>query len=481
MRGVTFYKKEAGDTTYRLQINQKRPTCNVCDNTFIMLASYVHPFMFTRVASANNVTTFTIKNASDSVVATLSNDLVKIINAGDIDYIYANFAPSDLAEPLDCGYYYYELTIGSEVYYSEFMNNLNLDIEISSNDIAVNGQFTTDLTGWTTSGTVTQITTGGSGAAQIAPNGSISQDTAGYGIVKVVITTSNTYTQGMYVSYGQYEFPLVVGVNTFYFPSHHNYTISNQDTIDANDLIVLSVEIFQIEQVPCYNLVMGRSSCNRSEVPYTPTGYTDVFVLDGELSEPTYPREDEAVNNYQNTPKLTAIKITKRHELSLSNNVFEPLLDELQKLPVNEIIYIYNAIWNQAFYSDDSTVDITIESEYPFDNKCDAEVRLIISTVLASANSCCEVIEDMSECCESFEYDLSPLVDDVFTLTITTPCEQAGVYYYIDRYDTDEELVSSTLFETEIEYDTSIAADQTYKVRASKFGCDDIVYDLLVS
>lgn len=487
-QGLTIYKNFTGDTIYSLQIHQKRPSCPTCgsdnNNAFIGLSEYTIPFMFTRDASTEEVATFTIKNQlDDTVVETLSNDLISIVNAGSIDYISCNFANYDIADPLPCGLYYYEITMNSEMYYSEVFNVIDKEPEFKTEDVAVNGDFATDLSGWTTVGSVSQITPGGSGAAQLVYPSSMYQNAPAQSLVRVVVTTTATYTSGMFFSYGNYHLVLAVGVNTFYVPSGVRFTISNEDIGSVNDLVVDSVQIFEIEKVECYNLIVARNSCNKNSIPYVETAYTDVIIFDAELAEPEYLRDDEFDENGNKQPSQTFLKIQKLWALQGSTALYEPLIDELNKLPLCDCIYIFNDVWKKEFRSYQSTLEIEIpQPEWEFDLKCNATVTLVIRETIAISNSCCEDIDGLG-CCESFLWDLDAGSYPIFSVDVAVGQCLEGTNYYVDTYDGADLIDSDIMVSDGVDYTITKVAGigLTYTIRGSKFGCPDIEYDLNVS
>jgi len=478
-KGLTIYQNFTGDTLYSLQVHQKRPNCPTCDNTFIALSDYLHPFMFTRAASAETLTTFTIKDVSDTVIETIPNNRIEILNAGSIDYIYCNFNRTGV-DSIPCGLYYYELTFDTEVYYSEIFRVIDKDIDFKANNIAVNGEFTTNLSGWTTTGTVSQITTGGSGAAQLSYPSTMYQNAPGESFVKIEIVTIAGYTAGMYFSYGGYTFNLPPNTtSTFYVPSGVRYTIGNDDAASSNDLTVSSVRIYEIEKVSCYNLIVNRSSCNKNSIPYSNTAYTDVFIFDAELAEPTYPTEIENDQDGNRNKVQTFLKVLKQWEMLGSSALYEPLVDEFHKLPLNNCIYIFNDIWKKEFKTFEETLDIAIDSEWNGEDRCNALVKLTINETLVVANACCETMPEL-ECCEAFGWDLDAADLDAVVLTLAEPFCLEGTLYYLDAYSSGT-LVSSTLFEDTITFSFNIIASGTFFVRSVKFGCPDIEYDLNVS
>lgn len=473
-QGLTFYKQV--DTLYSLQVHQKRPICQTCDNTFIALASYLHPFIFTRDASSNDITSFVVKDVNDAVVETFDNSLVKIINAGAIDYIVCAFQLTGV-DDLACDIYYYEIECDTETYYSEVFKVIDKSLDMLSDDIAVNGQFTTDLSDWTVDGAT--WVSAGSGRAQLVVGDSIAQSAAGEGLVEVRITTLNTYTQEMYVSFGVFKYPLLVGENIFYIPSGITYTITNENVTDANDLFIEEVQIYALEKVECYNLITSRNSCNKNSIPYTEGAYTDVFIIDAELYEPQYVKQTEQDENGIKDKSNTFIRIDKRWEMITLPALYEPMIDEINKLPANDTIYIFNDIWKKAFSVYQGTLDIDIQTEFVDSVKCNAMAKIIITENLAISNSCCEEITDLA-CCAEFGFELSN-DGDLWTLTLSEPFCSSGVIYSLLSLDEgDGSIVTEHEFEDEITFDISIGTFN-YAVRGSKFGCDDILYDVNAS
>jgi hypothetical protein len=476
--GLTFYTPTGTDTLLSLQVHQKRPGCPTCDNTFLGLHDYTFPFIFTREASANAVTTFEIKDDEDNLIQTLDNELISIINAGDVDYISCNFQA--LPDSLECGHYYYEINCDTEVYYSELFRVVSGNIEYKSEDIAVNGQFTTDLSDWTVNG-ATWISSGG-GRAQLTFGNTIAQVAPGESMVKVVVTVLNTFSSGMEFQFGNYVYNIETGINNFYVPSGVTYTIRNNDSVNGDDLTVDTVQIYEAWKLECYNLVIARNSCNKNGIPYTHTGYQDVYLIDAELYEPEYPRNDDDEEDGSKNKSITFMRIDKRWTMQTSNlnGVFEPLVDELNKLPANDCIYIFNDSWKKEFKVYEGSMDIEIQTDWQFSDKCNAIPKIIITENLALINSCCETISDI-ECCEEFGWDLTEGDPEQWTLTLAEPFCGNGVIYSLLVLNGDGEVVSETVFEDSIEFDSSIAVDETYSVKGSKFGCPDIIYELNVS
>jgi hypothetical protein len=426
------------------------------------------PFIFTRAASANNITTFEIKDDEDNLIATLDNSLISIINAGAIDYIICTFQPLGVTE-LVCGHYYYELNFDTEIYYSELFRAIDKDLESSASDIAVNGQFTTDLSGWTVNG----ATWDAAGAA-LDSGDSISQTVPGSSFVKIVfsVVLSNTDT---ILSFGAFRFILEAN-STYYLPSGITYTIENTG---GATFYVESVEIFEVAHVECYNLIIARNSCNKNGIPYVESGYSDVFIVDAELYEPEYLREDEVDQNGNKDKSQTFMRIDKRWTMQTSNpnGLYEPFVDEINKLPANDCIYIYNDIWKKAFTVFEGTLDIEVQSEWMFEDKCNATVKISITENLVINNACCEVIEGIA-CCEEFGYEVEETDTDEFTVTLVAPFCSEGVIYSILAMDGDD-IVGETFFTGSIVIDISIG-DFEYRLKGAKFGCPDIIYNLAV-
>lgn len=476
MTGLTFYLKE--DSFYSLQVHQKRPGCQTCNNSFLSLTGYTIPFLFTRDNSPNDVTSFTVKNTEDEVIKTLNNDLVKILNAGSIDYIFCNF--NSLGETLECGLYYYELTMGNEVYYSEIFEVIGKDLTVETTDISVNGSFQDDLSGWTINGSVFwQSTSGGSALLQVG--GIMSQTVPGQSISKIVVTTLATFTKEMYFSYGSWKISLNTGENTFYVPSGMIYTISNENDTDSNDLYVIAVEIYPIHKVECYNLIAYRNSCNKFSIPYVMSAYTNVFILDAELAEPEYLREDDFEEDGAKNKSQTFSRIQKRWSLKTSVAIFEPFVDELNKMPAHDTIYIFNDIWKKEFVSYQSTMDIEVlQAEWLNDDKCDALVTIQINETIMESNSCCEEISKM-ECCDSFNIDVeaTPVGPEVVEYVVTIPEGNCpGLVYRLLTFDGDD-VVNSEVFTEKIEFTFDDTTGLTYGISGSKFGCPDIIYTVL--
>lgn len=479
-QGLTIYKEITGDTLLSLQVHQKRPGCPTCDNTFIGLSDYTLPFMFTREASVEDITTFEVYDSTDVLIATYDNSLISILNAGDIDYISCNLQHTN--EQLDCDLFYYKLTFGTEVYYSEIFRIIQKDIDFITSDISVNGDFATDLSGWTVDG----ATWTGSGASLVVGD-TISQVAPGSSMVKITVTTLNTYTQGMEFKFGLYTFNLPPNASTvFYVPSGVTYTIKNNDTEDANDLTVSSVVIYEAEKVECYNLIIAKNSCNKNSIPYALTGYQDVFIIDAELYEPEYPRNDENAQNGNKDLSKVFLRIDKRWTMETSLPLYEPLVDELNKLPGNDCIYIFNDIWKKAFSvftlsgEVDESLDIEIKTEWMYTEKCNAQVKIVLTENLVINNACCETIED-TECCEEFGWDLTEGDPDIWTVELVEPFCGAGMFYSLLSLDPiTGDVVAEVYFEGSYEFNASIGSFD-YSVKGSKFGCDDIIYPLNVS
>lgn len=467
-QGLTIYENFTGDTIYSLQVHQKRPMCPTCDNAFIGLANYTIPFMFTRAASPNDITSFEIRDINDDVIETLSNELVSIINAGDIDYIVCNFQPYGIAEPLACDLYYYQIECSTEVYYSEIFKTVVKDIDVLTTDLAINGAFTTDLTGWNASGA-----TWSSGTAQLDSGDSISQTTLGTSFVKLIIdvTLANTDSQ---FRYGIFSYTLNSGENEFWLPSGTLFYIENTG---GATYYIESVSIYEVEKVECYNLIVSRNSCNKNNIPYTQTAYTDVFIFDAELAEPEYKREDEFDEDGNKNKTQTFLKILKQWVMQSSQTLYEPLVDELNKLPLSDCIYIFNDIWKKEFKVYQETLDLEIQTEWIDEDKCNASVKLIINETIALSNSCCEEITDI-DCCDSFQLDVesTPTGPDTVDVVVTIPegnCE--GLVYRLITYDNGTQT-DSEVFTDSIEFIVDGTTTITYGIRGSKFGCPDVEY-----
>lgn len=477
-QGLTIYKAITGDTLFSLQVHQKRPGCPTCDNTFISLSGYTHPFIFTRVASSNDITTFRIYDSNDTLIETLDNSLITIINAGAIDYIICNFDSLGIDPNLPCDHYYYQLIFGTETYYSEIFRTIDKDIELINEDIAVNGDFNTDLSGWTVDGATWD--SGGGGRASIGALGdSIAQETLGTGMVKITVNVLSTFLTGMEFNYGVWSKEIIPGDNVFYIPSGTTFTILNNDDVDFNSLTVVSVTIFQIERVECYNLIVAKNSCNKNNIPYPDSAYADVFIIDSELYEPEYVREDENEQDGNKDKSTTFMRIDKRWVLSGSKPLYEPLVDELQKLPANDCIYIFNDVWKKSFIAFEDTLDIETRSTWFDTNKCNAMVDLIIDENLVINNACCEEIEDL-ECCVSFDYELDEESTNIWRVTIIAPfC--AGMRYSYLKIDEDGVIVLEISFPLTAIINTSLDTTETYSVKGAKFGCPDVIYELNLS
>lgn len=480
-QGLTIYTAASGDTLLSLQVQQKRPVCPTCDNTFISLKDHTHPFIFTRDASSNDVTSFEIKASTDTLVATLDNSLISIQNAGDVDYIICNFQLLGLDSDLECGHYYYVITLGTEVYYSEMFRVIGKELELGSTDIAVNGQFTTDLSGWTVNG-ATWISAGG-GRAQLSFGNTIAQAAPGESMVRVTVTVLSTFSSGMEFILGTFVYPIVPGDNIFYVPSGVTYTIKNNDLADVNDLFVDSVEIFLVEKLECYNLIIARNSCNKNGIPYSTTAYTDVFIFDAELYEPEYLRDEVPEEDGNKDKSLSFLRIDKRWamESSSQDGMYEPFVDEMAKLPANNCIYIFNDVWNKVFTVFEGTMDIEVVPEWLFETKCNAKVRISILENLVLNNGCCEEIAGL-ECCEDFLYEYEEEgVGDITFVTITIPegnC--AGLIYKLQQWDeAGEVLEEETIFTGSITFENSGLDPKSFYLVGSKFGCPDILYTAL--
>jgi hypothetical protein len=476
-QGLTIYSAQAGDSLLSLQVHQKRPVCDTCDNTFIGLSNYTLPFIFTRPASANNITTFEIKDENDTLVETLPDSFISIQNAGDIDFIICNFQFMNLDTSLSCGHYYYVLTFDTEVYYSEMFRVIDRTVESDSTDLAVNGQFVTDLSGWTVSG-ATWISSGG-GRAQLTLGNTISQTTPGEGMVRIVVSVVNSFTSGMEFLFGRFVMPIVPGDNIYYVPSGVTFTIKNNDTVGVNDLFVDSVEIFLAQRVECYNFIVARNSCNKNGIPYVNTGYADVFILDAELYEPQYLRNDEVDDNGEKDKSQTFMRVDKEWTMKTTTMNYEPLVDELNKLPANNCIYIFNDVWRKSFIVFEDTMDIQVEQEWMHEDKCDASVTIKIVENLVINDSCCEEIEGL-ECCEDFLYEYEEEGEgDITFVTITIPVGNcAGLIYKLQQWDGDT-LEEETIFTDEITFSNSGLDPKSFYLVGSKFGCQDIVYTSL--
>src|SRR5690606_16222851 len=116
-------------------------------------------------------------------------------------------------------------------------------------ELCVNGNFDTDLSGWTVSGA-----SWSSGSALLEDNESIAQTTLGESLVrvKVVATTSNLES---FFEFGGFQLPIAVGDNYYYVPSGVLFTIKNYNTGIANDLLISQVSINEVEKIECYNLI----------------------------------------------------------------------------------------------------------------------------------------------------------------------------------------------------------------------------------
>lgn len=470
-QGLTFYKNFDGDTIYSLQVHQKRHMCPTCDNTFIALADYIHPFIFTRVASSENINTFKIKDTNDDTIATLDNTLVDIINAGDVDFIYSTFQLS--GETLNCDLYYYEIETDNELYYSDIFRVVSKDLAVQTTDLAVNGSFTSDLSGWTVSGA-----SWSSGSALIEENEWIKQTTLGESFVKVIVTTTQVNSD-CYFRFGGVSLPIALGTNNFFMPSGMEFTIINTNSGVASDLIVSQVQVYEVEKVECYNLIVARNSCNKT-YPYQNTGYTNLFIFDAELSEPEYIRDDEFDENGNKEKTQTFLKISKKWSLLGSFPLYEPFVDELQKLPFYDTIYIYNDIWKKEFKAYQSTLDLEIDAEWLFAEKCNASVNIVINETLALSNSCCDDTT-VYGCCDEFGWNINTDVLSAVVLTLEELFCIDGTIYYLDQYSSGGTLLGSIEFEDTITFDSTIGVGLTWNVRGSKFGCPDIEYPLNVS
>jgi len=427
--------------------------------------------MFSRPASSEAVTSFIVKDTNDDTIATLDTNLIEIINAGSIDFIYCNFQA--LGEVLPCDLYYYEIECGGEMYYSEVFRVIEKDIDFLTTELCVNGDFDTDLSGWTVSGA-----SWSSGSALLEDNESISQITLGESLVrvKVVATTSNLES---YFEFGGFQLPIAVGDNYYYIPSGVTFTIKNYNTGIANDLLISQVSINEVEKVECYNLIIARNSCNKT-YPYANTGYANVFIYDAELSEPEYVREDEFAEDGNKNKSQTFLKIDKKWSLLSTQGQYEPFVDELSKLPFYDTIYIFNDIWKKEFKVYQSTLDIEVDVEWLFEDKCNAKVNILINENLALSNSCCD--DDTAYgCCEEFGWVLHASDLEAVVLTLESPFCIEGTIYYLDQYSSGGVLMGSIEFEDTITFNSTIGVGLTWNVRGSKFGCPDIEYPLNVS
>lgn len=472
-QGLTIYTLYTGDTIYSLQTHQKRPMCPTCDNTFIGLSAYTIPFIFTRPASSNAVTSFVVKDSEDNVVETLDNSLISILNGGSVDYIYCNFQAYG-TDSLPCDLYYYEIECDTETYYSEMFRTIDKTIDWLSVELSTNGSFTSDLSGWTVDGA-----TWSSGNALIEAGESIAQATAGTSFVRVKVsaTTSNVDS---FFKFGGFSLPIAVGDNYYYMPSGITFTIANDDSGIADDLLISAVSVVEVEKVECYNLIIGRNSCNKNSVPYANTGYANVFIVDGELAEPEYVREDDFDEDGEKNKSQTFLKITKKWSIKTSKPLFEPFVDELNRFPFYDTIYIFNDIWKKEFRAYQSTLDIEFENEFQFEDKCDAMVNIIINETLALSNSCCDDMTELA-CCEDFGWNIDAGTLSAVVLTLEEPFCIAGTRYYLDQYSSGGDLLGSIEFEDTITFDSTVGVGLTWNVRGSKFGCPDIEYPLNVS
>lgn len=124
-------------------------------------------------------------------------------------------------------------------------------------------------------------------------------------------------------------------------------------------------------------------------------------------------------------------------------------------------------------------LDIEIKTDWMYTEKCNAQVKVIITENLVLNNACCEVIEGV-ECCDEFGYTLDEAEADIWTITLSEPFCSEGVIYSILTLDGDD-IIGESVFTDSIEVNIGVAIGETYSLKGSKFGCPDIIYPLNLS
>lgn len=390
--GVKFYDSKDK------QIHNVRTCCNLRDNIAIHPKSHLLPFVFTKTRTGAIVDNFEAVYECDGVEQfriTLPTSLIEYKATAKLDYYIARF--TDLLDPsinteLSCHacdgkktevYFLIDLNDGSS-YYSEVFHVQ--DVPFSEGSNVVFGSDFSSLDCW--SGTWEAPFGVGLGYCHQVANGiggSLTQDIK-LGLYQIDITGD------VYTNLDRWKLngkPIEMPFSGIVLTDKINITF---DAANGEVGCLSSVDAKPITS-ECYSFIASGNECDKRDIPYS--DYFDLWILDGQLFEPSYPRTDNTNTLPTGIEETTKTLIQKQWNYTLNNQVYEPLVDELVTAQANDWFYLWDCSWKRALCDGELIVTPT----FVFNDKCDAQIDIQILETLADDTACCdELIFDCLDC-----------------------------------------------------------------------------------
>lgn len=400
--GLKFYDSKSK------QIHNVRGCCSVGKNIAIHPKTYLLPFVFTKRKTDATVTEFMAVyecNGAELFSITIPSTLIEHKTTTKLDYYIARFAdlfdenlPFETDFPChQCDgkqaevYFRVDLSDGS-TFYSEVFHVQ--EVGFGKGDNVLYADTFSPIECW--EGNWGNSNAGIGYCYQTMNEGAV-------GVLRQDMKIGLYYieiTGDVYAGIDKYKLngkPI-----NFPFGTYSTYLLTDKIEItfegNVNDVACFSSITAKPITSTCYSFLASRNGCDIRGIPFS--DYFDLWVLDGELFEPTYTRNDNAVIGIDGKQKTTSTVVTKQWRYTLSNQLYEPMVDELVRAQANSFFYLWDASWKRALCDG----EILISPTFLFEDKCDAQVDIDVSEILANDTGCCDaVIFDCKDCAFDIE------------------------------------------------------------------------------
>lgn len=374
--------------------NEYKLPCEAhCKYQLITPQHFLLPFMIVRDYQPEDIASFKIVDEDGDTVANLSTSLIERKTLLSKDYfIYKGQLHGQI---LTCGYYYAEVADSyGRVYYSERFYVMNSGY---CGNFEVNGEFKTDLSGWTTTGNITWSSgkaVFGSGVIAKNMNRFIAYSTQ----VKVTFTISSWGGSGTAnAQIGSTTILPITGNGTYSFTGSTQFVgkvyfyAQTSRTFQLDNVIV---QPLSADSMDCSLMFEWKSDCDFGNIYYG-SGFFNRFYLptDATLGEPTYRITREVTTNGDGDQIEQFRKRQKVYRVELGL-VPEYIVDALMDMQIHPVKKIY--LNNCGGYANISDVNVAATWEF---SGCYANVIITFSIDSIVEAGCCGNIPTCVEPC----------------------------------------------------------------------------------
>lgn len=376
--------------------NENKPQCsNDCPYKLITPQHFMLPFMIVRDVQIEDIATFKIITENGATEYSLSTSLIERQTFTGKDYFIYKGQNHGLF--LDCGFYYCEVADSyGRTYYSERFFVMTSGY---CGNIAMNGDFKTDLSYWNIFGSVTwssgkaSLNGGGFGtnfnqyvglSKKVRVTFTVS-DWAGSGAATVQIgasTVQNLSGNGTVSVIGNTE-----GTGRVFF------TGASTRTYKLDNVIIAPLSS---DSLQCGLMIEWKSDCDFGNTYYG-SGFANRFYCppDAPLGEPTYRITREGTTNGDGDFIESFRKRQKVYNVELGL-VPEYVLDALMDMQLHPIKNIY--LPDCEGYAEITDVNVSASWEF---NGCYANVQIQFSIGQIVETGCCGNLSQCLECCQT--------------------------------------------------------------------------------